>query len=235
MYRVEWFKLFLDPSILLSALTQKPLPHGVPKSREEVKKWVVEYLSALYRGILNCLPQARNIRFLFTVPTTWRDDASIVDNFRDCITKSFDVTSGHSIEIGLNEPTAAAYYHIMLHSQSLKTGDILLICVVGGGTTNLSTIGVLSSYKLEELRTIEGISVGSCNVDKAFQQFIQHNLAKYQKVMKIETWDNILPKFNAIKHEFPAPASLNNPVSFDIKSVEVSVSQYVIAFPFKEG
>jgi len=96
----------------------------------------------------------------------------------------------------LEEPQAAVYAWLQqsgdLWRRNLKVGDTLLVCDVGGGTTDLSLIGVAEQHGDLVLRRIavgDHLLVGGDNMDLALAHFVAGQFA--EKGVKLDPWQSI--------------------------------------------
>ncbi|HSD87010.1 MAG TPA: Hsp70 family protein, partial [Kofleriaceae bacterium] len=85
----------------------------------------------------------------------------------------------------LEEPQAAFYAYLAARGESwrkdLKPGDIVLVCDVGGGTTDFSLIEVADeggSLSLERIAVGDHILLGGDNMDLALSAIVQRDLDK---------------------------------------------------------
>ena len=105
----EFFKLDLDPRF----------GHGLPDRypMHEVNKWFQDYMAFVYRSLTNALSneqprwKACKIDFMFSVPTTWKNPAMIVQ-IEQLVRQAGFGKDGeyHKVEITLTEAEAAAVY-----------------------------------------------------------------------------------------------------------------------------
>lgn len=85
----------------------------------------------------------------------------------------------------LEEPQAAFYAWLAAHAESWQTqlhaGSLILVCDVGGGTTDLSLIAVTegkSQLQLERLAVGEHLLLGGDNMDIALARMVESRLMK---------------------------------------------------------
>ena len=85
----------------------------------------------------------------------------------------------------LEEPQAAFYAWLAVHPDSwqtqLRAGSMILVCDVGGGTTDLSLIAVTegkTQLQLERLAVGEHLLLGGDNMDIALARLVESRLAK---------------------------------------------------------
>lgn len=86
----------------------------------------------------------------------------------------------------LEEPQAAFYAYLAARGdqwrKDLKPGDIVLVCDVGGGTTDFSLIEVADdsgSLSLERIAVGDHILLGGDNMDLALSAIVQRDLGKH--------------------------------------------------------
>ncbi|KAH7130789.1 hypothetical protein B0J11DRAFT_613356 [Dendryphion nanum] len=191
----EWFKIMLDDDLLQQMRQNANDPSKVPQINE-VEKWYTDYFFLLYRtiearlkGELASRWEDANIEFIFSVPTTWRPPT--VERFRKIISRAgFESAPGHTSLIGLTEAEAAAVHTarnspaIFKASKILPTheNDVLLVCDVGGGTTDLSVFRVTNtnafagSLSLAQIDVVFGATIGAAQLDSLFEASVLERL-----------------------------------------------------------
>lgn len=104
----EFFKLHL------AAQYHDDYP-GSP-SRWDAQRWFRDYIQCIYHHVVShfatTVPDfaAREVEFLFSVPTTWKD-VRMVEETRRLLERSIDFRNQrHHVSIGLTEAEAAAVY-----------------------------------------------------------------------------------------------------------------------------
>ncbi|KAF1810891.1 hypothetical protein P152DRAFT_400506 [Eremomyces bilateralis CBS 781.70] len=175
----EWFKVWLDEEKLWKA--QAKAPEFAAKSIEEVEKWYTDYLRCLNQHIEAKLSSevARKrwedaiVEFHFSVPTTWQP--ATVERFRSITSLAgFGKYPSHTTTIGLTEAEAAAVHTSQEASGIFSEGDVVLVCDVGGGTTDLSVLRVTDvtsgCLSLRQLDVVFGSTVGSTFIDAQFEK-----------------------------------------------------------------
>ncbi|KAI9780171.1 MAG: hypothetical protein M1839_007008 [Geoglossum umbratile] len=183
----EYFKLFLDESVLTKAFEDRP---DECPGIEEVRLWFHDYLRQVYSHItrhlqetLNCTEDEWNLRqveYMFSVPTAWAEH-SVVEDYRK-ITRNAGFGEGdkHSVKISLTESEASAVYSAHDQKHEFQIGDILLVCDAGGGTTDTSVMEVMpaedGSARLEQISVVEGVTFGSVQIDDAFILKVERRL-----------------------------------------------------------
>jgi hypothetical protein len=120
------------------------------------------------------------IEFIFSVPTTWAPHPT-VERFRSILRRSgFNQHPMHSISVGLTEAEAAAVATSVEAPGIFKERENLLVCDVGGGTTDLSVLKVESIANgpptLKQLDVVIGRNIGSVKVDEAFENLALERL-----------------------------------------------------------
>jgi hypothetical protein len=171
----ELFKLYLDPA---HQDTFREAP-----TIEEARQWFKDYLHCIYEQIKrvfsDTLPrwQNKNIEFLFSVPTTWKNPAMIAATERLIKDAGFAEKPNHVVRISLTEAEAAAVY---ASKSSYEKGDVFLVCDAGGGTTDLNVLKLSSAGRgkteLEPLSWVEGQSIGSTLIDFRVAKLISERL-----------------------------------------------------------
>ncbi|KAL8901352.1 MAG: hypothetical protein Q9207_005247 [Kuettlingeria erythrocarpa] len=181
----DWFKTYLDPMRLREKQAEDPAYS--PRSVQEVECWYEDYHRLLYKHIefklsteLAGAPwHSAYVEFIFSVPTTWAPQ--VVENYRKLIEKAgFAQCRNHTLSIGLTEAEAAAVHTSIEASGIFQERDILLVCDAGGGTTDLSVLGVsgtdTSSLSLEQLDVVFGATIGSAAIDYDFEGYAKSRL-----------------------------------------------------------
>jgi hypothetical protein len=185
---VDWFKVLLDES-RFNRMQETDTSRSLPESQAEVETWFVDYLGALYKHIEyklgTELPLGKSwstalIEFIFSVPTTWQPHPT-VEKFRSlCARAGFSQHRSHSIAIGLTEAEAAAVHTSIEAPGLLKAGEVLLVCDIGGGTTDLSVLKVDDigdgNIQLGQMDVVQGRTIGSAKIDEAFQNLLIQRL-----------------------------------------------------------
>jgi molecular chaperone DnaK (HSP70) len=115
---------------------------------------------------------------ILTVPASF-------DEIARCLTIEAARVAGYMQVTLLEEPQAAFYSWISLHEQKwehiLPPGSLLLVCDVGGGTTDFSLIEVVSVNGKSAFRRIavgEHLLLGGDNMDAAVVHLIESKLSK---------------------------------------------------------
>ncbi|KAF2473532.1 uncharacterized protein BDR25DRAFT_386320 [Lindgomyces ingoldianus] len=184
----ELFKTMLDEGILEEMRKASNQPAQVPRIHE-IEQWYYDYFQFLYRcvetrlkGELASRWEDAKIEFIFSVPTTWRPNPT-VERFRNIISRAgFGQAPNHTAVIGLTEAEAAAVHTARSTPAIFKENDILLVCDVGGGTTDLSVFRVKNtssrgeSLSLQQVDTVFGATIGSAHLDTLFAKFVQEKL-----------------------------------------------------------
>ncbi|CAN9355637.1 unnamed protein product [Alternaria alternata] len=182
----EWFKIMLDEDLLDQMRRKSSEPNKVPHIHE-VEKWYTDYFRYLYRtiearlrGELASRWEDANIEFIFSVPTTWKPIPT-VERFRKTISAAgFGSCVNHTASIGLTEAEAAAVHTARSMPGIFKENEILFVCDVGGGTTDLSVFRVKnihgSSLSLEQIDVVFGATIGAAQLDSLFEKEVLQRL-----------------------------------------------------------
>lgn len=192
----EWFKIMLDEDLLEGVRQNATDPGKVPRIHE-VEKWYTDYFSLLYRTIearlkgeiANHWDQA-NIEFIFSVPTTWRPPT--VERFKNIISRAgFESSPRHTSIIGLTEAEAAAVHTARNTPAIFSENDILLVCDIGGGTTDLSVFRVSNtnayagSLTLAQIDVVFGSTIGAAQLDNLFEASVLARLQHADRVLPL--------------------------------------------------
>ena len=165
-------------------------PDEVAKiSPVEATRRYLEHLAAAWNHAHPDAPMAKQCVVL-TVPASF--DASARE-----LTREAALQAGLPKDlILLEEPQAAVYAWLADQGQAwrrqLKTGDVLLVCDVGGGTTDFTLVGVASEdgeLSLQRLAVGNHILVGGDNMDAALA-FAAQELFAAQGVA-VDAWQSV--------------------------------------------
>ncbi|KAF2183182.1 hypothetical protein K469DRAFT_739999 [Zopfia rhizophila CBS 207.26] len=190
----EWFKIMLDEDLLAQMRKNASDPSKVPQIHE-VEKWYTDYFQLLYRtiearlkGELASRWEDAKIEFIFSVPTTWKPNPT-VERFRNIVSRAgFGRSVNHTAVIGLTEAEAAAVHTARNTPAIFNENDILFVCDVGGGTTDLSVFRVKNansyagSLNLEQIDVVFGATIGSAQLDSLFEKSVLERLQYADRV-----------------------------------------------------
>ncbi|HZB46661.1 MAG TPA: Hsp70 family protein [Pyrinomonadaceae bacterium] len=171
------------------------LPWGAP---EEVRKLSPVEVSAQYLAHLRQAWDARvnakknpelalsEQEVLLTVPASFDEEA------RELTLRAAEQAGLKRVTL-LEEPQAAFYAWIDAQGESwrkrIKVGDLILVCDVGGGTTDFSLITVSEEngeLALERVAVGEHILLGGDNMDLALARLLQQRLE--EEGHRVDTW-----------------------------------------------
>ncbi|KAG9188090.1 hypothetical protein G6011_02013 [Alternaria panax] len=184
----EWFKIMLDEDLLEQMRSKSSEPAKVPHI-QEVEKWYTDYFRYLYRtiearlrGELASRWEDANVEFIFSVPTTWKPIPT-VERFRKTVSAAgFGSCANHTASIGLTEAEAAAVHTARSMPGIFKENEILFVCDVGGGTTDLSVFRVKNihggSLSLEQIDVVFGATIGAAQLDSLFEKEVLQRLQR---------------------------------------------------------
>ena len=192
--RREFFKIFIEDETLSHA-HQQGIP-DIPQSVEEAQSFIVEYLKHVYAHIKESIEAAmgiqytggwntRSVRFLFSVPATWKD-ISIINRFKDVVRQAgfgIDNPERHSAQVDLTEAEAAAVATLKAGLVEFNSGSLFLTVDAGGGTTDLALMRVTStdaSYpEMTQVSEVRGVGIGASLIDRAFIALVTRRLESY--------------------------------------------------------
>ncbi|HEX6625502.1 MAG TPA: Hsp70 family protein, partial [Pyrinomonadaceae bacterium] len=171
------------------------LPWGAP---EEVRKLSPVEVSAQYLAHLRQAWDARvnakknpelalsEQEVLLTVPASFDEEA------RELTLRAAEQAGLKRVTL-LEEPQAAFYAWIDAQGESwrkrIKVGDLILVCDVGGGTTDFSLITVSEEngeLSLKRVAVGEHILLGGDNMDLALARLLQQRLE--EEGHRVDTW-----------------------------------------------
>ena len=169
-------------------------PRNAPSSTAEVETWFEDFLRKLYEHIesrlgselpVNKTWASSLIEFVFSVPTTWPPPT--VERFRSIISRAgYNKFPYHSIQVGLTEAEAAAVSTSVENPGMFRDHEIILVCDVGGGTTDLGVLSVENvgsgAISLRQLDVVQGRTVGSVKIDEAFEKLALEKLERANAV-----------------------------------------------------
>ncbi|KAH8694872.1 hypothetical protein BGW36DRAFT_299998 [Talaromyces proteolyticus] len=221
----EFFKLHLAPHYRDEHSTP-----GSGPSRMEAQKWFRDYVQCIYQHVMNHLASTipdfpvKKVEILFSVPTTWKD-VRMIEETRILIEQAIVMKSpNHQATIGLTEAEAAAVYACKQHYQS---GDIILVCDAGGGTTDVNVLKLMSltgePTVLEQLGNVEGRPIGSVFIDRTIHQLLCERLSKISnhlsKSPSATAWKMISGRFQRLKCSFGTEATSTPWLKLDVPSL----------------
>jgi len=170
------------------------LPWNAPKevakvSPVEAAKRYLEHLIGAWDAAFPDVPAAEQVVVL-TVPASF--DASARE-----LTREAALAAGLPEDmILLEEPQAAVYAWLAdvgdRWRRRLKLGDRLLVCDVGGGTTDLTLVGVTAEkgdLVLERMAVGNHLLVGGDNMDLAMAHWVAGRLA--ERGVKLDPWQSV--------------------------------------------
>ena len=104
-------------------------------------------------------------------------------------------TAGLNTTVLLEEPLAAFYSWLMLHeknwNQFVQPGELILICDVGGGTTDFTLIilkDVEGSPRFERIAVGDHLILGGDNIDLALARQVETQLTGHSRSMSTDRW-----------------------------------------------
>ncbi|KAF2024035.1 hypothetical protein EK21DRAFT_12821, partial [Setomelanomma holmii] len=189
----EWFKIMLDENILEQFRKNASDPSTVPQIYE-VEKYYADYFQFLYRttearlkGELASRWEDAKIEFIFSVPTTWKPIPT-VERFRKIISLAgFGSYASHTATIGLTEAEAAAVHTARSMPGIFQENELLFVCDVGGGTTDLSVFRVKNTFggslNLEQIDVVFGATIGAARLDSLYEEAVVQRLQYADQMM----------------------------------------------------
>lgn len=116
----------------------------------------------------------------------------------------------------LEEPLAAFYSWIHRHKDEwdsiMKPGDIILVCDVGGGTTDFTIITVKSGEKglrFERLAVGEHLLLGGDNMDLALGSYIEREVFKKPGSLDAKQWHQLCHRCRSAKETLLGGGNIN--------------------------
>ena len=173
---------------------QPILPPGAPAEVEQVSpvtasQRYLEHLLAAWNARFPDAPAAEQIVVL-TVPASF--DAAARE-----LTREAAIAAGLPADLVLlEEPQAAVYSWLTTRGEDwrkeLTAGDRLLVCDIGGGTTDLTLVDVADEKGELELRRLavgDHLLVGGDNMDLALAHQVAELFAK--QGVKLDAWQSV--------------------------------------------
>ncbi len=165
-------------------------PNDVPKvSPVTASRRYLEHLIAAWEHANPSAPIAQQ-QVVLTVPASF--DAAARE-----LTREAALSAGLPANLVLlEEPQAAVYAWLTAMGdrwrKAMKVGDTLLVCDVGGGTTDLTLVGVAEESGELMLRRIavgDHLLVGGDNMDLALAHFVAGKFG--EKGVKLDPWQSV--------------------------------------------
>ncbi|HUO61274.1 MAG TPA: Hsp70 family protein [Candidatus Acidoferrales bacterium] len=161
-------------------------PDGVPKvSPLETSAYFLQYLRTVWDRCYSDKPLSEQ-DVLLTVPASFDEGA------RELTLRASEQAGLRNVTL-LEEPQAAFYAWLESEGErwreSIKVGDLILVCDVGGGTTDFSLIAVSEEngeLSLKRVAVGEHILLGGDNMDLALARVLQQKLEA--SGYRIDTW-----------------------------------------------
>lgn len=133
----------------------------------------------------------------------------------------------------LEEPQAAFYSWIAQHENNLakqfKAGQTILVCDVGGGTTDFSLIEVGASQNaivFQRMAVGEHLLLGGDNMDAALAHYLEAKLKDLQKPdLTTQQWLQLTHEARMLKEKLLDPACKNSKMTVTIQGTGSSVIQ----------
>ena len=143
-------------------------------------QYLYRTIEARLKGELASRWEDAKIEYIFSVPTTWRP-LPTVERFRKIIIAAgFGSFPNHKATIGLTEAEAAAVHTARNMPGIFRDNEVLFVCDVGGGTTDLSVFRVENSIggslSLKQLDVVFGATIGAAQLDTLFEQAVLERL-----------------------------------------------------------
>lgn len=170
------------------------LPWQAPKDVEKISpvaaaQRYLEHLVAAWHEAFADAPVAEQ-QVVLTVPASF-------DAVARELTREAAVAAGLPAELVLvEEPQAAVYSWLALAGESwresLQVGDRLLVCDVGGGTTDLTLIGIAETdgeLTLERVAVGNHLLVGGDNMDLTLAHYVAGKFD--EKGVKLDPWQSV--------------------------------------------
>lgn len=213
---------------LLRQLVCSKLTHG-PHRYTDYFQYLYRTIEARLKGELASTWEDAKIEFIFSVPTTWRP-LPTVERFRKIIAAAgFGSFPRHKAAIGLTEAEAAAVHTARNMPGIFNENEILFVCDVGGGTTDLSVFRVKNtiggSLNLEQLDVVFGAAIGAAQLDNLFQNAVLERLQLADRAiptgladLNTAAWEmRISKEYQNAKCDYGSDESLADTETFSVR------------------
>ncbi|KAI1333540.1 hypothetical protein F5Y15DRAFT_410294 [Xylariaceae sp. FL0016] len=193
----EFFKIFLD-KLTLEEAHRQGIPQA-PASVADAQRLVIDFLREIYKHVKSTVELHTGINqtgwnglfveFVFSVPTTWRNQ-DIINTFKKCIELAGfgKESSQHRATVELTESEAAAVGTIKSSTVAFQTGDVFLTVDAGGGTTDFALMEVVEAREpfpaLSQINQVDGIGIGSTLIDRAFVDLVNTRLSNFPELVQ---------------------------------------------------
>ncbi|GAA5915261.1 hypothetical protein JCM6882_003386 [Rhodosporidiobolus microsporus] len=194
-YKVEFFKLYLDPAVLRDGrlASSSPLP-DLPCGKEPVDV-VTDFLSCVWKYAkeritdeIGSVADLEAADVILTVPAAW--DVAGTNLMRTAAIKAGMVQAARGGDRNwrdrlriITEPEAAAIHASTLSTLlNLRASQSFLICDAGGGTVDCAAyklIGQLSQLEIAEQSARTGANCGSLFLDLRFEALVKSLLRNH--------------------------------------------------------
>jgi hypothetical protein len=176
------------------------------------------------------------------VPSTWQPQPTI-ERFRSiCEKAGFSQYSTHSIAIGLTEAEAIVVYTSGEAPGLFKAQEVILVCDMGTGITDLSTLkvkGIRNRIELVQMDVVSARTIGSAKIDEAFQNLAYQRLLAAKDVIPLEAnpcdiaWRMMMSReFQNAKADFGSP---DDPAVFTVPTFGLDRSYTNRSFDIHDG
>ena len=143
---------------------------------------------------------------MLTVPASYDDIAR-------ALTVEAAVQAGMGNIVLLEEPQAAFYAWLARHerdwTQHVAAGQTILICDIGGGTTDLTLIAVEADENgqpaLRRVRVGEHLILGGDNLDLALAHHVETLLPEQAAQLDVRQWSLLVRKCQSVKETLLSP------------------------------
>ncbi|GAA5840524.1 hypothetical protein JCM11251_007608 [Rhodosporidiobolus azoricus] len=194
-YKVEFFKLYLDPAVLRHGrlASWSPLP-DLPYGKEPIDV-VTDFLSCVWKYAkeriteeIGSVADLEAADVILTVPAAW--DAQGCDVMRTAAINAGMVQAARGGDRNwrdrlriITEPEAAAIHASTLSTLlNLRASQSFIICDAGGGTVDCAAyklIGQLSQLEIAEQSARTGANCGSLFLDLRFEALVKSLLRNH--------------------------------------------------------
>ncbi|HOT77857.1 MAG TPA: Hsp70 family protein, partial [Candidatus Wallbacteria bacterium] len=149
-----------------------------------------------------------NQQIILTVPASFDESA------RELTVKAAYMAGLKNVTL-LEEPQAAFYYWIYKNkvdwNKKLNDGDVILICDVGGGTTDFTLIHAVKNgddyLELKRVAVGDHILLGGDNMDMAIAHYIEKTCMAGRAKLDALSWTSLCMKCRSLKETLLTPGA----------------------------
>ena len=123
----------------------------------------------------------------------------------------------------LEEPLAAFYAWLARHEadwqQQMAAGQLILVCDIGGGTTDFTVIGVRqgeAGLRFDRLAVGDHLLLGGDNMDLALGRYIEHKLFGQPGKLDAARWHQLVQQCRKAKEQLLGASAEREPIDITV-------------------